>query len=112
LTQNLAITRWKQFVTGPLGPISKRLMIAVLALAAAVPALSQNGALQQRLAAVQQAMAENQQKLRQYQWIETTQLTLKGDAKAPKQNLCQYVLAGKCRRLQSAPRLNNQAAAG
>ena len=95
MTRNLAIARWKQFVTGPLGPISKRLMIAVLALAAAVPALSQNGALQQRLAAVQQAMAENQQKLRQYQWIETTQLTLKGDAKAPKQNLCQYGPGGQ-----------------
>jgi hypothetical protein len=90
LTQNLAITSRKRFVTGPLVPISKRLMIGAVALAAAVPALAQNGALQQRLAAVQQAMAQNKQKLRQYQWIETTQLTLKGDAKPPKQSLCQY----------------------
>jgi len=90
MNRNPAITRWRQFATGTIVPISKRLMIGALALAAAVPAFAQNSALQQRLAAVQQAMAENKQRLRQYQWIETTQLTLKGDAKPPKQNLCQY----------------------
>lgn len=46
--------------------------------------------LQQKVAAVKQSVAENQQKLHQYQWTETTQLTLKGDAKPPKQSLCQY----------------------
>jgi hypothetical protein len=40
--------------------------------------------------AVQQAAAENKQKLLQYQWIETSQLTLNGDAKPPTQNLCRY----------------------
>ncbi len=48
------------------------------------------GELQQKLAAVKQSVAENQQKLHQYQWTETTQLTLKGDAKPPSQSLCQY----------------------
>jgi hypothetical protein len=32
----------------------------------------------------------NTQKLHQYQWIETTQLTLKGDEKPPTQDSCQY----------------------
>jgi hypothetical protein len=48
------------------------------------------GELQQKVAAVKQSVAENQQKLHQYQWTETTQMTLKGDAKPPSQSLCQY----------------------
>jgi hypothetical protein len=46
--------------------------------------------LQQKLAAVKQSVTENQQRLHQYQWTETTQLTLNGDAKPPSQSLCQY----------------------
>jgi hypothetical protein len=46
--------------------------------------------LQQKLAAVKQSIAVNQQKLHQYQWTETTQLTLNGDARPPSQSLCQY----------------------
>jgi hypothetical protein len=46
--------------------------------------------LQQKVAAVKQSVAENQQKLHQYQWMETSQLTLKGNAKPAKQSLCQY----------------------
>ena len=67
-------------------------------LAAAVPAIAQTGAgadLQQKVAAVKQSVAENQQKLHQYQWTETTQLTLKGDAKPPTQATCQYGPDGK-----------------
>ena len=64
-------------------------------ISAVVPALTQTGGgsggeLQQKVAAVKQSVAENQQKLHQYQWTETTQLTLKGDAKPPKQSMCQY----------------------
>ena len=64
-------------------------------LAAMVPAIAQmgggsGGELEQRVAAVKQSIAENQQKLHQYQWTETTELTLKGDAKPPKTSLCQY----------------------
>lgn len=65
-------------------------MIAVLALAAAFPLLAQDSAIQEKMAAVKQAMAANAQKLHQYQWIETTQLTLKGDPKPPTQDSCQY----------------------
>jgi hypothetical protein len=46
--------------------------------------------LQQKLAAVKQSIAQNQQMLHQYQWTETTQLTLNGDAKPPSQSMCQY----------------------
>ena len=71
------------------------MMVGVMTLAITLPALPQNSELQQKLAAVKQAAAENKQKLRQYQWIETTQLTLKGDAKPPTRSGCVYGPDGK-----------------
>jgi hypothetical protein len=65
------------------------------ALAIALPALAQSPEIEQKLAAVKQAAAENKQKIRQYQWTETTELTLKGDPKPPTKNLCQYGPDGK-----------------
>ena len=103
MNRNFAITRWRQFVTGSLVPISKRLMIGAVALAVTVPAFAQNSDLQQRIAAVKQVMAENQQKLQQYQWIETTQITLKGDPKPPSQNLCQYGPGGQIQKTPIGP---------
>jgi hypothetical protein len=71
--------------------ITKHLMMmTALASIASIPVIAQNGDLQQKLAAVKQSAAENKQRLRQYQWTETTQLTLKGDAKPSSQKLCQY----------------------
>jgi hypothetical protein len=85
-------------------PISKRLMIlGALMLATTVPAFSQNSDLQQKLAAVKQSAAENKQKLHQYQWVETTQLTLKGDAKPPSQKLCQYGPDGQVQKSPMGP---------
>jgi hypothetical protein len=73
----------------------RMVMIGVLVIAAIFPALAQSPELQEKLAAVKQAAAENKQRIRQYQWIETTQLTLKGDAKPPTQNSCLYGPDGK-----------------
>ena len=78
----------------------RALAAAVLTLATIAPAIAQTGGaqsaeLQQKLAAVKQSAAENQQKLHQYQWVETTQLTLKGEAKQPTQSLCKYGPDGK-----------------
>jgi hypothetical protein len=56
---------------------------------------SGGGELQQKLAAVKQSVAENQQRLHEYRWTETTQLTLKGEAKPPKTEMCQYGPDGK-----------------
>ena len=66
------------------------LVTGAVAAVFAVPAFAQNLNLQAKLAEVKQAAALNTQMLHQYQWTETTQLTLKGDAKPPSQNLCQY----------------------
>src|SRR5580698_5369794 len=69
-------------------------LIATMLSAATLSATAQTGAtggeLQQKLSAMKQSAAENQQKLHRYQWVETTQLTLKGDAKPASQSLCAY----------------------
>src|SRR5271167_1903876 len=46
--------------------------------------------LQQKFQALKQAAAANKQRLTQYQWVETTVLTYKGEDKPPKQDLCRY----------------------
>ncbi len=80
------------------------LLIAATMLAATVPAIAQAGGdLQQKLAAVKQSAAENQQKLHQYQWTETTQLTLKGDAKPPTQSIARYGPDGKVQKTPLGP---------
>jgi hypothetical protein len=78
-------------------------IIAALALLASAVAPAQSQELQQKLAAVKQAAAQNKKKLRQYQWIETTQLTLKGDAKPPTRNSCVYGPDGQVQKTQIGP---------
>ena len=84
--------------------LGKRLMIlAALILLCTSPALPQNAELQQKLAAAKQAAAENKQRLLQYQWVETTQLTLKGDQKPPTQNACRYGPNGQVQKTPMGP---------
>ena len=79
------------------------MLIFVLTLAGTMPLIGQNAMLQEKLAAVKQSVAENKQRLQQYQWIETTQLTLKGDAKPASQSLCQYGPDGKVQKTPVSP---------
>ncbi|MGA6988185.1 MAG: hypothetical protein WBZ01_19150 [Terriglobales bacterium] len=46
--------------------------------------------MQQRVVALKQNVARDQQSIRQYQWIETTVISLKGDEKSRKQQQCYY----------------------
>jgi hypothetical protein len=62
-----------------------------------------NGELQQKLVALKQSAAENQQKLHRYQWTETAQLTLNDDAKPPTQSLCRYGPDGKVEKMPIGP---------
>src|SRR6266403_2357966 len=101
---SLASTRGKQSITGSVVPIGKRLiMIGTLAAIASAPAIAQNAELQQKLAAVKQTAAENQQKLHQYQWVETTQLTLSGEVHPPTQKMCQYGPDGQVQKTPIGP---------
>ena len=85
----------------------RTLFQAAVMLSVVVPAIAQTGGesageLQEKVAAVKQSVAENQQKLHQYQWTETTQLTLKGEAKPPKSSMCQYGPDGKVQKTPTA----------
>jgi hypothetical protein len=80
------------------------LALAGIALIATSSALAQgNAALQEKLASVKQSMAANKQKLSQYQWVESTQLTLKGDPKGTTQDSCQYGPDGKVQKTPIGP---------
>jgi hypothetical protein len=84
--------------------ISKRvLMVGALTVVATFSAFAQNSVVQEKLASVKQSMAENKQRLQTYQWYETTQLTLKGDAKPPTQNLCRYGPDGRVQKTPIGP---------
>src|SRR6266851_8728030 len=73
-------------------------LTAVL-LAEASPAFSQqagaNPELQQKVAALKQSVATNQQALRGYTWTETQETIFKGETKSTKQSQCQYGPDGK-----------------
>lgn len=70
--------------------LSVPVLVASILAAGAQTGASTGGDLQQKVAAVKLSVAENQQRLHQYQWMETSQLTLKGNVKPSKLSLCQY----------------------
>lgn len=51
--------------------------------------------LQQKLAAAKESAARNQQALRSYSWLEKTELSLKGEVKNEKVDMCRYGPDGK-----------------
>ena len=71
-----------------------------------------------KIAAIKEALAKNQAALRQYSWIETTQISLKGEVKKTEQKQCFYGAEGKVHedadagRRAAASRRRRQAAAG
>src|SRR5215469_11736030 len=74
--------------------------------------LPQNQQLQEKLAIAREAARENKLRLMQYQWTETTQLTLKGDQKPPRQYLCQYGSDGQVQKPPSVLPPKGRAEAG
>lgn len=54
---------------------------------------------QERVAAIKQSFMESQKKLRSYEWIENTVLTLKGEEKSDKMNRCYYGADGKVQKV-------------
>ena len=75
----------------------------ILIILPAASSLAQTGGgsseLQQKLAALKQSAAQNKQRLHQYQWVETMQVTYKGDAKPPSQKLCSYGANGQIQKV-------------
>jgi hypothetical protein len=95
--------RAKHSLAGTVVLVARGLTIAALVMLAGTAASAQGPDLQQKLAQVKQAAALNQQALHQYQWTETTQLTLKGDPKPASQKLCQYGPDGQVHKTAIGP---------
>jgi hypothetical protein len=49
----------------------------------------------ERVAAIKESLAKNQAALKQYSWVETTQISLKGEVKKTEQKQCSYGADGK-----------------
>jgi hypothetical protein len=82
---------------------ARAMMVVVGAFIAAAQALAQESPEQDRLALVKMAMAANAQQLHQYQWVETTQVTVNGEAKPSRQNACQYAPDGTVLKSEIGP---------
>jgi hypothetical protein len=54
---------------------------------------------QERVAALKASLQESQARLRTYEWIETTVISLKGEEKSRKQNRCYYGSDGKVQKV-------------
>ena len=63
------------------------------------PATGQGGQAQDHIAALKQTMAISQKQLRQYEWIETTIISVKGEEKSRKQERCYYGADGTLEKL-------------
>ena len=86
--------------------------LIALTLLCGLSAFGQNAELQEKVAALKQSTAENQQRLHQYQWTETTVLTLKGEPKPPKQNMCRYGPDGKVQKTPIGDQQQQQPSGG
>jgi len=77
------------------------------------PAQAAGGGAQEQVAALKQSMQQGLAGIRQYEWVETTIISLKGEEKARKQNRCYYGADGKVQKvsLDQAP-APEQAASG
>ena len=80
--------------------------LAVLVALAPAPLAQPDAA--ERVAAVKQWLAQSKAQLRGYQWIETTEVAVKGEVKSTKVNSCFYDVTGALQKVQmsaTAPKL-------
>jgi hypothetical protein len=91
--------REEEHVSRYIARMHPRVVQIALALAIApfllVTAPAQEPSAQDRAAAIKQALAENQAALRTYTWVETTEISLKGEVKKKEQKQCSYGADGK-----------------
>ena len=79
------------------------LLTAAPLLAQQPPAQAAAGGAQDSVAALKQSMQQGLAKVRQYEWVETTTISLKGEEKARKQNRCYYGADGKVQKVSLDP---------
>jgi hypothetical protein len=82
-----------------------RMLVTILAMAAMTVAHAQQpppsaaGGQADAIAALKQSLQQGLAKARQYEWVETTVITLKGEEKARKQQRCYYGADGKVQKV-------------
>ena len=74
--------------------------LCVLLFALSNPAAAQQPSVPERVAALKATVAASQIILRQYEWIETTVVSLKGDEKSRKQERCYYGADGGLQKVE------------
>jgi hypothetical protein len=74
-------------------------LLAIAPLARAQPAAPPAGGQVDHVAALKQNLAAGSKALRQYEWVETTVINLKGEEKGRKQNRCYYGADGKVQKI-------------
>ncbi len=91
-------------------------LVAAMLLTPALAQMSSSGqgpaGLQQKLAALKQSAAANKQRLHQYQWVETQQITYKGEPKPPKTFLCSYGPNGQIQKVPTGEPQEQQQQSG
>ena len=81
--------------------MKRNTILTVLLLAAlALPGFAQQPTAAERAAMLKATMAASQAVLRQYEWIETTVVSLKGDEKSRKQERCYYGADGGVQKVE------------
>jgi hypothetical protein len=79
--------------------IVKAIVPFLLACSAFAQTEPQAQTMRQELQKMRQAFAKNKQELRDYQWIETTTLTIDGKSRPPKQSMCRYAADGTLQKI-------------
>src|SRR5688572_20061144 len=87
---------------------TRLLAAGLLVSGVAVVTTAQNPSPEQRIAAVRQAIQQNQSKLRSYQWLETTEVSIKGELKNRRQAECRYGADGIQKTPVGAPSAPNK----
>jgi hypothetical protein len=78
-----------------LSAIAGSMAVSIISIAASQDAAQAPPSPDQLVATLKQNLAEGAKKLRQYEWVETTVISLKGEEKARKQNRAYYGADGK-----------------
>jgi len=79
------------------------LVLVCLSFSIVSTASAQGPAVQERIAALKQSLATSQQTLRQFEWIQTTAVTVKGEQKAQIMEKCYYGMDGKIQKVPVLP---------
>src|SRR5262245_39018523 len=80
--------------------IPQAVCVALLLVKLALPSFAQQMSPAERAAVLKATMAASQAVLRQYEWIETTVVSLKGEEKSRKQQRCYYGADGGLQKVQ------------